>query len=761
MDNRRRELQEREERAELQHCSFQPFMEKRLVNLSPERYRNDARNSGGGVRRARSMSPGASRGRAHSFNAATTTTSGTGTAGGGGDEGASVVSASSYAFAHRNSNSSTGGNRQRSNSAGGTTRNSFATSIYGRSQTEIENRQKQVHQRLFEEKKFREISHAKGLERSENMFDRQLFRPTIPRFSMALALKKKKEKVAARTEPRVIYAEDGTATYTNGTNINNSANGAVPSTPYANESLNQTSASIAYTGGGPGAQNANQLKRIIKSELKTISPPFGEKKDERRTPIATTAATSTSTEPTVDVFEELFNDASERRRRSSSAEGTRRKSMGIYEGDDRQLNPDRKVWTAEDIEAFNKRQQYFERRREMELENIDKKMKREQFGAQKHSVTDSYKAEQFAHRMNAYSERTKQKLERLRQEELKKISQGTKKKFIDPKSESMLQQMRSAALSEIFDVLLWSVKFNVRMGEAKRSGITAVIHEDDPLLLLSVADEHLDVAKSMPQLLRPQDVANLVEAFFASLPKDAKLTRFEFVEKMNHLPANILANLEQSDNKSVASSSKASSGRPRSKSTERRVSSGGNSTSSGYGTTSTSGTRRVLEPNVPRPTAMPLNMALFAPDVVKYNNNNSNNTTPSGPTTTNSSADGYDDDGASSRGRGRAQTPTDRSSGRGNTNTTSNSRGRSASAEGRQQGRRSLSWANDPNHIITSNGNENSSTNSNTNNPTSTSNRSKSPSYTNARSERLSLQGEQGERRKLGLSVFSGLHACE
>jgi hypothetical protein len=111
-------------------------------------------------------------------------------------------------------------------------------------------------------------------------------------------------------------------------------------------------------------------------------------------------------------------------------------------------------------------------------------------------------------------------------EELSSIS------HINSRSSKIVEAANRRSFSEIFDVLLWSVKFNAMQSIASPEAAEHIFR-------LSLDDDILNTKVAMPQLLRPQDVANKVQMLFSSLPPSSVLlSREDFVEMMTNQKSN-------------------------------------------------------------------------------------------------------------------------------------------------------------------------------------------------------------------------------
>ena len=90
----------------------------------------------------------------------------------------------------------------------------------------------------------------------------------------------------------------------------------------------------------------------------------------------------------------------------------------------------------------------------------------------------------------------------------------------------MTKNARKQSLNEIFDVLLWSVAFK------RKCDKQGVVNTDSlrEISVGSVADELLDLSLAMPQLLQPQDLADIVTNVFNNLRDRKFLSRAEFVK---------------------------------------------------------------------------------------------------------------------------------------------------------------------------------------------------------------------------------------
>ena len=129
-----------------------------------------------------------------------------------------------------------------------------------------------------------------------------------------------------------------------------------------------------------------------------------------------------------------------------------------------------------------------------------------------------------------------QKQEQLRiskAAELDKLAAGKK---ISQRSEIITNNQRRNAWNEIFDVLLWSVSFATRSFEKDVNKLSNA--PIDVGFSISTKNEILDTKKAMPQLIRPQDLANVVQSLFHQLlPTEQRLTREEFIMKMEAFTA--------------------------------------------------------------------------------------------------------------------------------------------------------------------------------------------------------------------------------
>jgi hypothetical protein len=110
--------------------------------------------------------------------------------------------------------------------------------------------------------------------------------------------------------------------------------------------------------------------------------------------------------------------------------------------------------------------------------------------------------------------------------------------FMSKRSIKLSNSARWQSLSEIYDVLLWSVAFTSSCDD---DGVVDMSQlSENGMCCLSNPDERLDVSRALPQLLRPQDLANLVSLVFSKFPEGTKLTRREFVSAIeNASPATV------------------------------------------------------------------------------------------------------------------------------------------------------------------------------------------------------------------------------
>ena len=89
--------------------------------------------------------------------------------------------------------------------------------------------------------------------------------------------------------------------------------------------------------------------------------------------------------------------------------------------------------------------------------------------------------------------------------------------------------VRTAAWNEIFDVLLWSVSFATKSFHQKDEKLEEGCFD----FSVNARTEYLDTTKAMPQLIRPQDLANVVQSLFHQLPlAESRLSRGDFISKM-------------------------------------------------------------------------------------------------------------------------------------------------------------------------------------------------------------------------------------
>ena len=117
-----------------------------------------------------------------------------------------------------------------------------------------------------------------------------------------------------------------------------------------------------------------------------------------------------------------------------------------------------------------------------------------------------------------------------KQDKDREIDAAVSAKRMSHRSEKLSANQRKTAWNEIFDVLLWSVSF-----------ATKSFDKDDCTgspYLVTGENEYLDTTKAMPQLIRPQDLANVVQSlFYQLLPLEKRLSRKAFVDKMESFTA--------------------------------------------------------------------------------------------------------------------------------------------------------------------------------------------------------------------------------
>lgn len=102
------------------------------------------------------------------------------------------------------------------------------------------------------------------------------------------------------------------------------------------------------------------------------------------------------------------------------------------------------------------------------------------------------------------------------------------------RSTKLTSLMRTSAWNEIFDVLLWSVSFSTKSFDKKDEKSSTESYG----FSISSGAEYLDTVKAMPQLIRPQDLANVVQALFHQLlPIERRLSRQDFINKMESFTA--------------------------------------------------------------------------------------------------------------------------------------------------------------------------------------------------------------------------------
>lgn len=128
------------------------------------------------------------------------------------------------------------------------------------------------------------------------------------------------------------------------------------------------------------------------------------------------------------------------------------------------------------------------------------------------------------------------KLQKKRAEKCASIDADSSAKRISGRSVKIISNQRRDAWNEIFDVLLWSVSFATKSFD-KKEGINE--HSSDALgFSISNKLDILDTTKAMPQLIRPQDLANVVQALFHQLlPVEKRMSREDFIECMETFTA--------------------------------------------------------------------------------------------------------------------------------------------------------------------------------------------------------------------------------